>query len=158
MPRGGSGGDSARVIGRRPVRRFDQPRWVMLRSLVVPGWGQATNHAWIKAVLIGGTEVALGAGAIADARALPRLDREVQLARASGDNVMLNAAILNYNQRLERLVSREWLLGGLIAYSLVDAYVDAHFRNFKIEFEHDPALPEGRPGAPGVRASLRRTF
>ena len=35
----------------------------------------------------------------------------------------------------------------LVVYSLVDAYVDAHFRNFKIEFETDPALPQGAKGA-----------
>src|SRR5262245_4436867 len=27
---------------------YDQPRWVMARSLVVPGWGQVHNHAWWK--------------------------------------------------------------------------------------------------------------
>src|SRR6185503_6099167 len=26
--------------------------WVMLRSLLVPGWGQAHNGAWIKAALV----------------------------------------------------------------------------------------------------------
>src|SRR5262245_51295380 len=26
-----------------------QPRFVMARSLLIPGWGQAYNHAWLKA-------------------------------------------------------------------------------------------------------------
>jgi hypothetical protein len=37
---------------------------------------------------------------------------------------------------------------------VIDAYVDAHFRRFDIDFQFDPALPGGAP-APGARLSLR---
>jgi hypothetical protein len=45
--------------------------------------------------------------------------------------------------------------------------VDAHFRGFELEFEHDPALPDGPPpatpngsrgGGGGVRLGLRWRF
>src|SRR5262245_56939566 len=38
---------------------FQQPRWVMMRSLVVPGWGQFYNKAWLKGIAIAGGEAAL---------------------------------------------------------------------------------------------------
>jgi hypothetical protein len=63
-----------------------------------------------------------------------------------------------YNDRLDRMVSREWLLGGVVVYALADAFVDAHFRDFKIEFEYDPALPKGTPGASGVRLAAGWAF
>ena len=54
----------------------------------------------------------------------------------------------------------------MIAYALVDAYVDAHFRGFDVEFRNDPALPAGTSpnapagggGGPGVRLALRWDF
>jgi hypothetical protein len=71
-----------------------------------------------------------------------------------------------YNARLDQRLSREWLLGGVIAYALVDAYVDAHFRGFDVEFRNDPALPagtspagpQGGGGGPGMRLALRWRF
>jgi hypothetical protein len=56
------------------------------------------------------------------------------------------------------MVARQWLLAGVIVYALLDAYVDAHFRGFDIEFETDPALPEDAPAAMGARAGLRWSF
>ena len=35
---------------------YKQPKWVMLRSVVIPGWGQATNHKYLKAALAAGGE------------------------------------------------------------------------------------------------------
>ena len=50
------------------------------------------------------------------------------------------------------------LLAGLIVYALLDAYVDAHFRGFDVEFDTDPALPADAAAAPRLRAGLRWTF
>jgi hypothetical protein len=56
------------------------------------------------------------------------------------------------------------MLGGVLAYALVDAYVDAHFRNFDLEFRNDPALtpageaPSSAVPAPVTRLALRWTF
>lgn len=128
-----------------------QPRQVMLRSLLVPGWGQAVNGSWTKAVVIGAAEVAIGAGILSDEHSLRNLQRDIDAARAAGDQDAANAAITSYNDRLDRQNQREWLLGGVMLYSLVDAYVDAHFRGFRQEFEHDPALPDTLRYGPGVR-------
>jgi hypothetical protein len=149
--------DTVKVMP-RPVPPFGEPRWVMLRSLVVPGWGQFYNRAWLKTGVIGGGEVATGLAILADVRAVRRLDARVVAARSGGDPEAENLAVEDYNQRLSRLVSREWLFGGLIVYALVDAYVDAHFRDFKLEFERDPALPGGTPASSEMRLSVRWTY
>src|SRR5437016_4259211 len=47
---GGAESDSARLS--MPLRWSDQPRMVMLRSLVLPGWGQLYNRAYFKAGLV----------------------------------------------------------------------------------------------------------
>jgi len=148
--------DSAR--SRLHRGRFDAPRWVMLRSLAVPGWGQLHNGSWLKAVLLGGGETAIISGLVEDDRRIRRLRAQADAARAEGDNDGFNAAVDAYNQRLNHFVSRQWLLGGLLVYSLMDAYVDAHFKDFKVEFEYDPALPGGKPPAKQSRVFLRWDF
>jgi hypothetical protein len=148
--------DTARLRPRRG--RFDAPRWVMLRSLAVPGWGQLHNGSWLKAAVLGGGEVWIIAGLVDDDRRARQLLAEADLAKAGGDNEGFNAAVDAYNSRLERFVSRQWLLGGVLAYALMDAYVDAHFRDFKVEFEYDRARKGGRPPAGQTRLSLRWDF
>ena len=179
--------------------RFDQPRWVMLRSLLVPGWGQAHNHAWIKAALLAAGDGALRVRMVRDERRLGRLNRdadarlgdltaaaadtaaagaEYRAALASGDQQRIEAAqaallaanlrvagasdaykgVVNvYNALLQSSINRRWLVGGVIAYALLDAYVDAHLRSFDIDFQLDPALPGGSQ-SPGGRLRLRWAF
>jgi len=153
--------------------RFGEPRYVMMRSLLVPGWGQLYNRSWIKATLMAGIEGWLITGLVRDERQLTRLSREADDAQAVHDENAFNAAISAYNERLAQSINRRWLLGGAIAYALVDAYVDAHFRNFDVEFAPDPRLPpelapaekkkgrsKGKSGGGGVGGtmSLRWAF
>jgi hypothetical protein len=150
-----------RAAGRDSIERslgFQAPRWVMLRSLVIPGWGQLDNGSWFKALAVAGGEIALGVGMLTDLHDLDRYDAEVQAARAANDAEAELAAVTAYNDSQAALVSNEWLLGGLIIYSLADAYVDAHFRRFKVEFEHDPALPPGVKVPGSSRLALRWSF
>ena len=179
--------------------RFDQPRWVMLRSLLVPGWGQVHNRAWIKAALVVAGDGALRARFFRDERRLRGLNRdaagrlgdlngaigdttaagaEYRAAVLSGDpqridaaqaavtsaNLRLNAAsgayntvVSAYNALLETSINRRWLVGGVVLYALIDAYVDAHFKNFDVNLQFDPALPGGT-GAPGARLQIRWAF
>jgi len=119
---------------------LSEPRWVMMRSLLVPGWGQAYNRSWLKAAAIAGGEVWFITKIIDDRSALEDLDRAVQVARDSADADAEEEAVLAYNERSDQLTRREWWLGGLIAYAMIDAYVDAHFRNFRMDFEPVPGL------------------
>jgi hypothetical protein len=152
----GATADTARIRPRRG--RFDTPRWVMLRSLALPGWGQMHNGSWIKAAVLGGGEAWLIAGLVNDNRRMVQLTAEAEGARARGDNDGYNAAVDAYNRRLEGFVSGQWWLGGLLVYALMDAYVDAHFRDFKVEFEYDRALKGGKPPVGQTRLSLRWAF
>jgi hypothetical protein len=138
--------------------RFDAPRWVMLRSLAVPGWGQLHNGSWLKALALGGGEIALITGILQDNGDLDGLRAAAERARVESDEATYAAAVQAYNDRLDRMTSREWLLGGVMVYALMDAYVDAHFRDFKIEFEYDPALPQGTPGPGGARLTVGWAF
>ena len=149
-------GDTARIGPRRG--RFDAPRWVMLRSLAFPGWGQLHNGSWLKAVVIGGTESWIIVSLVEDNRSLRQLREQADRAKAEGDNGGFEVAVNAYNSRLNRFVSRQWQLGGLLIYSLMDAYVDAHFRDFKVEFEYDRALKDGKPPAGQARLALRWVF
>lgn len=154
--RAGTPPDTARV--RIHHGRFDAPRWVMLRSLAFPGWGQLHNGSWLKAAVLGGGEIWIIAGLVEDDRRVRQLRADAERAKAEADNERYNQAVDAYNSRLNRFVSREWLLGGLLVYALMDAYVDAHFKDFKVEFEHDPALPGGQPPARETRLSVRWDF
>jgi hypothetical protein len=146
---------------------YSEPRYVMFRSMLVPGWGQLYNRAWLKATLMVGVEGGLIAKIIEDERHLNQLSETADEAQANGDEAAFDAAINAYNDRLSQSISRRWLLGATIAYAMVDAYVDAHFRNFKVEFGPDPALPpdmaptsgkgKKKSGA-GGRMSLRWSF
>jgi len=142
----------------------DQPRFVMARSLLVPGWGQAHNHAWIKAVLVAGAEGWLGSRIVRDQQALDGWLQELDDVRAGlADTTRTDHAALAlrevevvnlYNARLEQRLARQWQFAAVLAYALVDAYVDANFRHFDVEFRNDPALPPGRdPASPGGRGS-----
>jgi hypothetical protein len=150
--RAGRGGVTRSAVP--PPGRFDAPAWVMMRSLVVPGWGQAHNGAWIKAGVIATTEGLLIATVINKSDDLSALDAQVKAARAAGDIEGENQAVLAYNNQLASLTASEWWLGAAVAYSLLDAYIDAHFRGFDIEFKNDPALPGGAPPR-GGRVGLR---
>jgi len=138
----------------------------MLRSLALPGWGQLHNHAWFKAVGVAGGEGWLIATILRDRSDLNRYKNQVNDAAALHDAAAYTAAVNRYNAVLDGYVGSQWLLGGVIAYALVDAYVDAHFRRFDIDFRNDPALPRGvtpddaRGGGSGSsnRLSLRWHF
>ncbi|HEY6867576.1 MAG TPA: DUF5683 domain-containing protein [Candidatus Eisenbacteria bacterium] len=147
-----------RTIGLKPPGRFDAPRWAMMRSAIIPGWGQFHNGSWLKALAVATVEGTLGYHILEDLNELDRLNAQVEAARADSDAVAELVAVNAYNDRQSLLVARQWLLGGAILYAMVDAYVDAHFRNFDFEFKHDPALPEGVPVRPESRLSIRWRF
>jgi hypothetical protein len=105
---------------------FSSPTGVMLRSLAVPGWGQATNRSWIKAAIVAGGEIALGAALISDSRKLSRLTADDP----------------EYSAVFDRRQREAWWLGGLVFLSMVDAYVDAHLKGFDVELGPEPSNEE----------------
>jgi hypothetical protein len=121
-------------LAAKPPGRWDAPRYVMMRSAILPGWGQFHNHAWVKGLAIAGGEIALISGIVDDNRHLDHLSKAIDDAQAAGDEAAYNAAVNAYNNTLSQSTNQKWWLGGLIAYALADAYVDAHFARFNVEF------------------------
>ena len=140
-----------------PAHWSDQPRFVMMRSLLIPGWGQFYNHAYVKAAAVAGGEIWLLSALSSANHDLAQLQVEVDAARESGDPAALASATQAYNEKLNHFVSTQWLLGGVVAYALLDAYVDAHFRHFAVEFRKDSA-PPGGPAPAKLRLDLRWNF
>jgi hypothetical protein len=140
-----------------PTAWSDQPRFVMMRSLLVPGWGQFHNRAYVKAAAVAGGEVWLLSALSSANHDLDQLQAQVDAARASGDLAAEAVATQAYNDKLDHFVSLQWLLGGVVVYALLDAYVDAHFRNFAVEFRKDSA-PPGGPAPAKLRLDLRWNF
>jgi len=89
------------------------PKGAMLRSLIVPGWGQFYNGKWFKGIIIGGTEVGLITNAI------------IQNQYAVQAETELEKEFYQENRSLSI-----WWLGAAILYSITDAFVDAHLYNF----------------------------
>jgi Family of unknown function (DUF5683) len=158
-PEDSSGG--AVEIGQAPRRTrptdpkgFGTPFWVMMRSVVVPGWGQAYNHAWWKAAAIAGTESYLIARLVSDHNKLSDLNTQIE-AGDPNDEDLIN----QYNSVLNNYSANQWWLGLTVVYSMLDAYIDAHFRNFKVEFGDDEARPKGGSTKPAkMRVMWRKSF
>lgn len=168
-------GPGARAVAPDSARErpwHDQPRFVMARSLLIPGWGQLHNRSWLKAGLVAAAETWLGVRIVRDTRRLDDLLVEIDATHVGPESTLSQrrqretVLVNEYNALLDDRLARQWFFGGVLAYALVDAYVDAHFRGFDIEFQNDPALPPGsRPATPadrgtrfGLRVSLRREF
>jgi hypothetical protein len=139
----------------------------MMRSLLVPGWGQAYNHAWYKAGAVAAGEVWLGVLIAQDQKALDDLTQQIDQLRADSLFEQANVKVNEYNDQLDQRIAKTWLFAAILTYAMVDAYVDAHFRGFELEFKHDPALPAGPPpagttggagGGGGYRMGLRWHF
>ena len=106
------------------------PRAVLVRSAVLPGWGQAATGHWGKALLFAGAGAGwLASAAVEDARAGRALTPQEHEDRAA----RRNTRVLLY------LVTA--------TLSALDAYVDAHLEDFEVD--------AGEPGAAGLRVSIR---
>ena len=114
---------------------FRSPTGVMLRSLAVPGWGQAANGEWVKAGLVVAVEGYLIYTLVRDNARLSELD----------------PASLEYATLENQRNANAWWLGGAVFLSMVDAYVGAHLKGIEVRIGPEPETQE-------VRVGLRREF
>ena len=135
-----------------PIRKR-WPTGALFRSAVIPGWGQVYNRQYLKAVINGGAEIAL---------ALATRDYWRQM-NAHQRNFM-NSTDLSYKSQEFRLYenSRDnrnlylWLTGLTAFISMFDAYVDAHFADFK---QTDKAFEASlMPATDGIRLNFSFYF
>ena len=130
----GAGQESAAAVKAEAdsVRRADRlsPRAVLVRSSVLPGWGQAaTGHRW-KALLFAGA----GAGWLTSAVVEGARARDAPTAQEHED-------------RAARRNTRVLLYLVTVTLSALDAYVDAHLEDFEVD--------AGDLESPGVRLTVR---
>jgi hypothetical protein len=115
------------TVGRRGG--FNRPFWVMMRSAVVPGWGQLHNGSWLKALVFGGAQCAFIYG----------FYNEDRLAEDAAE-LALHYPELGPEYREissdHRAKKKDYIWWGAFAtiLSLGDAYVDAHLNRFDVEF------------------------
>ncbi|MFC1500082.1 hypothetical protein ACFL6T_03580 [Candidatus Zixiibacteriota bacterium] len=124
------------------------PGGALLRSALLPGWGQIyTGHKIKGAAMIIADAVIIGLAIHADTRVK-------DLAVPGGDQIALDEW---RNKRENRIM----LAVGLILYSMADAFVDAHFLDFDSEdsrFGVEVEPPPDYGCSPGIRISLTIPF
>ena len=114
-----------------------KPYTVMLRSAVVPGWGQVYNHKYVKAAAVVGVEGFLVFEALQELKKQnDALDRQAEVLNSGRDvtDPLYVAAVQDESTHRNRKISYIWF--GIAAHllSMVDAYVDAHLATFDADF------------------------
>jgi hypothetical protein len=87
----------------------------MIRSAVFPGWGQFYSAHYVKASLFFALESGLVISAINENRKA---------------NDVYDTDYEAYLDRIDKRNLRIWWTAGVVVYSIVDAYVDAHLFGF----------------------------
>jgi len=111
----------------------------LLRSSVLPGWGQLYNDKYFKGVLLGTAELSL----------LTVLLMENSAAGRARDDYLesgLPADEARYELHRQRRLDFIWYTSAAWLYGMLDAYVDAHLFPFEIEnerFDRDAGLAAG---------------
>ncbi|MGD8393969.1 MAG: DUF5683 domain-containing protein [Candidatus Eiseniibacteriota bacterium] len=125
-PRGPRGGPDRQ-------RPLPAPHRVLLRSLVVPGWGQLENGQRWKAVTVAAVEGALLASAYVELRRADRSFEAHVAAAERGDEAQALEHFARHEDRHARAIGRFWSLAFAAMLSGIDAYVDAHLRDFEVD-------------------------
>jgi hypothetical protein len=118
------------TIGRG--KRFSTPFWVMMRSAIVPGWGQLHNGKWWKAILLGGAESAFIYGVFYEDHLA---DQAAEKSRQRPDEESFWRSVSSRHKANKR--DYLWWGAFTILLSVGDAYVDAHLRGFDVEFRDE---------------------
>ena len=127
------------------------PFGVMMRSAVVPGWGQLYNHKPIKAAVVVGGEGTL----------IYKAWTEFQKEQDAADAGDIEGKDRHYNLKVNYI----WWAIAVHLLQMADAYVDAHLATFDADFgqdatEHAEGSPPdpGRSALPSVRVAVHVHF
>jgi hypothetical protein len=117
----------------RPPVSTSPPHRVLLRSLIFPGWGQLENGQPSKAALVATVESAFFAAAFVELRRADRAFEAHELAAERGDQDEADRLFRLYEDRRGRAIGRFWWGAFTVMLSALDAYVDAHMRDFEVD-------------------------
>jgi hypothetical protein len=134
------------------ARRHGQnPSHALLRSLLVPGWGQLANGRLVKAAIIGGGESALLWGMLHEKLLADDAREKSRKATTEEERA---AATAEKDSHLRQRDNYGWWSFAAILYSIADAYVDAYLSGYDEEWKlHATVAPGG-----GARLGLVRSF
>ncbi len=109
------------------AKPLSQPTKALLLSAVIPGGGQLYNHAWIKAGVVIGVQGYLISSAVQN-------DSKLKDYRTKATNSTDAWEVNRYRQLEQRYTDRfnndVWWIGITAALSMIDAFVDAHLKDF----------------------------
>lgn len=113
----------------QPSGTVDESKWpdptiTLFKSMLVPGWGQITNKAYIKAALAIGLETWFITGAIVNSNYM----NDALDAYHADPNNLDHFYDYQYYQGMRS--DFLWALGITVFVSMFDAYVDAHLRPY----------------------------
>lgn len=125
------------------------PMGALLRSVVVPGWGQLYNRKYVKAVVVAGVETFFLIKAV---DWWVRTEDQYELVQTSPPETQFFEfnKYLNYRQNRNDYL---WALGITVFISMFDAYVDAHLAGFDVD-----VTPEFEPESETAQLTLRLRF
>ncbi len=131
--------------------RVNTPSGALLRSAILPGWGQIYNGYTVKGVAMMLADVTVIGLAI-------HADNRVRDLAVPGRSSREEEDLATWRRRREK---RILLTIGIILYSMADAFVDAHLADFRdnetrFEVEVDPPQVKGYP--PYLRLTLTIPF
>jgi len=108
--------------------RKPNPTGALLRSALVPGWGQYYNKKYIKASVFAVGEWYLIYGIASDWRTSSRHEKNFKAAT----DISIKAAEFNeFEKYRDRRNVKMWIMTAAIFYSMWDAYVDAQLADFE---------------------------
>lgn len=125
------------------ARKWPNPTVTLLKSMVVPGWGQITNRKYVKAALVIGLESWFAAAAVYHWQ---KSDQALDRFRADPNDF---DAYYDYDYHRRNRSDFLWSLGVTIFVSMFDAYVDAHLRPYQNDH-----IPEVTP-PPGIAIVIK---
>lgn len=118
---------AAPALAQAPVDSLhtQPPRTALIRSLLLPGWGQFINGRPLKGLGFGAVAVVLAGRVVAQQRALGRADRR------GAPDLELEDLAAGRNTRVLLWVTNATLAG-------IDAYVDAQLAGFDVSLGPRP--------------------
>lgn len=150
----GPAADAAPGQGAHPWHR--EPRYIMMRSIAVPGWGQLANGRPWKALLIAAGETYF----IWRAVHYGREERELRgkAGKHPEDSFDRADLVRRADYAGDRRRDSVWWAVFSAVFSMGDAYVDAHLgRDFEVEFEpQDLGVDRTGGREVGFRVGIRR--
>lgn len=121
--------DSTALAELELARKKRSPTGALWRSFAVPGWGQIYNGAYWKA----GGIIAAQAGTLfmaVDNYLTAR--RYLREAREATDEKIKREKLTRHNDYIVETEFWGWLFVGILTFSMMDAYVDAHLADWDV--------------------------